>query len=117
MTAYSLIIGLVVVANLMVIPKLILVWRDKKDENEYGAIPLLKDRLSDNDFAVQLRTRVDTLEAENDNLKKQLRGSRKSTNKDSVKKETLTRKVGGDGMESKGLVPMEEMQTGTNGSS
>ena len=118
-TAYSLIIGLVVVASLMVIPKLILVWRDKKDQNEYGAIPLLKDRLSDNDFAVQLRTRVDTLEEENSQLKKQLRGTLKSikkesSKKDSKKKDTLGRKGDNEFIVSNEVVAMDEIHIETN---
>ena len=107
MTAYSLLIGLIVISNLMVIPKLILVWRDKKDENEYGAIPLLKDKLTDSDFSVQLRSRVDTLEAENTQLRKQLRGTAKSIKKDSTKKR-------GETIECSELVEMEETNSGTN---
>ena len=57
----------------MVVPKLVLVLKDKNEQNEYG-VSLLKDHLSDNDFAAQYRVRMDTLEAENSQLRKQLRG-------------------------------------------
>ena len=57
----------------MVIPKLILVWKDKDEQNEYG-VSLLKGSLSDNDFTEQYRVRMTTLEAENSQLRKQLRG-------------------------------------------
>ena len=57
----------------MVIPKLILVWKDKNEQNEYG-VSLLKEHLSDKDFAAQYRVRIDTLEAENSQLRKRLRG-------------------------------------------
>ncbi|KAI6654162.1 gamma-aminobutyric acid (GABA) type B receptor [Oopsacas minuta] len=85
-TAFSLVIGLIVVSTLMVIPKLIIVWKDKNEVNEYGVVPLLKSHLSDNDFAGQYRRRIDTLEAENIQLRKQIKGS--SVKKESFKKRT-----------------------------
>ena len=57
----------------MVIPKLILVWKDKNEQNEYG-VSLLKEHLSDKDFTAQYRVRISTLETENSQLRKQLRG-------------------------------------------
>ena len=59
----------------MVIPKLVLVVRDRKDEQDYGAVSLLKNSLNDSDFAVQLKKRVDTLEAENTDLRERIHSS------------------------------------------
>ena len=59
----------------MVIPKLVLVVRDRKDEQDYGVVPLLKSSLNDSDFSVQLKKRVDTLEAENTDLRERINSS------------------------------------------